>query len=104
MSNTTQEKYGSSKIVSLSYNDAIERTQTVLQEHGWGVMSRIDVSTTMKEKMGFAFPFKDWLINDQYADSHTGAKNSAYHKKFINGQLHWSQFLTIFLIENYANA
>lgn len=60
MSNTTQEKYGSSKTVSLSYNDAIDRTQTVLQEHGWGVMSRIDVATTMKEKMGVAFP--DYMI------------------------------------------
>jgi asparagine synthase (glutamine-hydrolysing) len=57
-----------------------------------------------RPKMGFAFPFKDWLIKDQYANSHTGTKNAAYHAKFINGQLHWSQFLTIFLIENYANA
>jgi uncharacterized protein (DUF302 family) len=56
MTNTTQEKYGSTKTVALSYQDAIERACTVLQENGWGVMSRIDVSTTFKQKMGLDFP------------------------------------------------
>lgn len=57
-----------------------------------------------RPKMGFSFPFKDWLGRDQYADSHTSTKNAAYHRQFVTGKLHWSQFLTVFLIENNNNA
>jgi asparagine synthase (glutamine-hydrolysing) len=57
-----------------------------------------------RPKMGFAFPFKDWLIKDQYAGSQSGTKNAAYHKKFVDGKMHWSQFLTVFLMENHAGA
>lgn len=53
-----------------------------------------------RPKMGFAFPFKEWLAKDQYAGSHSGKKNEAYHQQFVDGKLHWSQFLTVFLIEN----
>lgn len=56
-----------------------------------------------RPKMGFSFPFKDWLGRDQYADSHTGTKNAAYHRQFVAGKLHWSQFLTVFLIENHRD-
>lgn len=56
MTNTTQEKYGSTKTVDLTYPEAIARAKTVLQENGWGVMSEIDVTTTMKQKMGVDFP------------------------------------------------
>ena len=53
-----------------------------------------------RPKMGFSFPFKDWLGRDQYADTHNDSKTKAYHQQFVAGKLHWSQFLTIFLIEN----
>lgn len=55
MTSTTQEKYGSSKVVSMPYAEAVARAKTVLQQHGWGVMSEIDVTTTMKQKMGVDF-------------------------------------------------
>ena len=54
-----------------------------------------------RPKMGFSFPFKDWLIKDPYAGE---TKNAFYHKKFVQGKLHWSQFLTIFLMEHHAGA
>lgn len=47
-----------------------------------------------RPKMGFAFPFKEWLSNNEYAKS-----NSDNHKDFIKGNIHWSQFLTLLLIE-----
>lgn len=53
-----------------------------------------------RPKMGFSFPFKDWLARDQYAASLTGKKNAGYYQKFVEGKLHWSQFLTIFLLQN----
>ena len=56
-----------------------------------------------RPKMGFSFPFKDWLARDQYAASLTGKKNAGYHQKFVEGKLHWSQFLTIFLLQNQHN-
>ncbi|UEG49478.1 asparagine synthase (glutamine-hydrolyzing) [Ferruginibacter lapsinanis] len=52
-----------------------------------------------RPKMGFAFPFKEWLSNDEYAKS-----NSANHKEFVSGNIHWSQFLTLLLIERNGNA
>ncbi len=56
-----------------------------------------------RPKMGFAFPFKEWLGKAQYADCLTGTKMGDYHKKFVSGNLHWAQFLTIFLMENKSN-
>jgi uncharacterized protein (DUF302 family) len=56
MTNTTQEKYGSTKTVALPFDKAVERTRTVLQENGWGVMTEIDVTSTFKQKMGVDFP------------------------------------------------
>ena len=57
-----------------------------------------------RPKMGFTFPFKEWLIKDQYAGSLAGTKNAASHKKMVEGKLHWSQFLTVFLMENHTHA
>lgn len=53
-----------------------------------------------RKKMGFAFPFREWLSNDEYARNRAGKNKNNYHKKFIQGDLHWSQFLTLMLTEN----
>jgi asparagine synthase (glutamine-hydrolysing) len=57
-----------------------------------------------RPKMGFLFPFKDWLKKDHYAEGKPGSKNAANHQQFVDGKLHWSQFLTVFLMENHADA
>lgn len=56
-----------------------------------------------RQKMGFAFPFKEWFTNDQYlkekmlSDGKTAEHN---YKLFLKGQRHWSQLLTLLLTKN----
>lgn len=44
-------KYGYSKTVDLSYEEALERVQETLKEQGFGVLTEIDVKATMKKKL-----------------------------------------------------
>lgn len=44
-------KYGYSKLVNLSYSDAVERVTEELKERGFGVLTEIDVKATMKKKL-----------------------------------------------------
>lgn len=55
-SQTATGKYGSTRIVDLSYEQAIERTKAALKEQGFGVLSEIDIQKAMKEKLGIEFP------------------------------------------------
>jgi asparagine synthase (glutamine-hydrolysing) len=57
-----------------------------------------------RPKMGFTFPFKKWLSNNQYNNSTSGTDISAYHTKLKNNELHWSQFFTLYLLSNYGKA
>jgi asparagine synthase (glutamine-hydrolysing) len=57
-----------------------------------------------RPKMGFTFPFKKWLSNNQYNNSTSGTDSSAYHTKLKNNELHWSQFFTLYLLSNYGKA
>jgi uncharacterized protein (DUF302 family) len=52
----SREKYGSTRTVNLPFQRAIERAKEVLTANGWGIMSEIDVSTAMKQKLGLDFP------------------------------------------------
>ena len=54
-----------------------------------------------RPKMGFSFPFKQWFLADQYAKNNITTNHKTAHQKFREGQLHWSQFLTIYLMDNY---
>jgi asparagine synthase (glutamine-hydrolysing) len=52
-----------------------------------------------RPKMGFGFPFKKWLANDEYVKSVIDPGSKEY-KRFVSGKMHWSQFLSLFLIKN----
>ncbi|MEW5797883.1 MAG: DUF302 domain-containing protein [Bacteroidota bacterium] len=49
-------KYGISKIVSLSYQQAIDKVTEELKKEGFGVLTTIDVSDTLKKKINIDFP------------------------------------------------
>jgi uncharacterized protein (DUF302 family) len=49
---------GIGKIVQMPFDQALEKAQEALKKEGFGVLSRIDVKATMKEKLGIDFtPF-----------------------------------------------
>ncbi len=52
--------YGITAEVEYSYSEAIEKTKEVLAEHGFGVLSEIEVSETLKEKLDV--DFDDYMI------------------------------------------
>jgi uncharacterized protein (DUF302 family) len=47
--------YGFGVKVTLSYEEAVRRTTELLKEEGFGVLTRIDVQQTLKEKLGADF-------------------------------------------------
>ena len=57
-----------------------------------------------RPKMGFAFPFKEWFSNPKYSRSQTGKDFSDIHTRLKNSQLHWSQFFTLLMLEEYPHA
>lgn len=44
--------YGMRRTLSLSYDEAVEKTKSALQEQGFGVLSEIDMQQKLKEKLG----------------------------------------------------
>jgi len=49
-------QYGYSKIVDLSYEQAIEKATAELKKEGFGVLTTIDVKDTLKKKLDVDFP------------------------------------------------
>ncbi|MEE8354734.1 MAG: DUF302 domain-containing protein [Candidatus Bathyarchaeia archaeon] len=48
----TDARYGYSRIVNLSYEEALVKVTAALKERGFGVLTEIDVKATLKEKLG----------------------------------------------------
>jgi uncharacterized protein (DUF302 family) len=48
--------YYFAKEVPMSFEEAIERATAVLKENGFGVLTQIDIHTTLKEKLDVDFP------------------------------------------------
>ena len=71
----------------------IDSFKDVLPEQVWN-----------RSKMGFTLPFKQWLLNEQYAGNRPALPNTSYHDKFVGGKIHWSHFFTVFLMQNYLKA
>lgn len=53
---STDAHFGFGKTVEMSFEDAIETVTTELQKEGFGVLSEINVSEKMKEKLGKDMP------------------------------------------------
>ena len=47
--------YGFGVKVALPYEQAVQRTTELLKEEGFGILTRIDVRQTLKEKLGVEF-------------------------------------------------
>ena len=51
--------YGFSKVVNLSYDEAIEKVTDELKKEGFGILTEIDVKETLKKKLNVDFkPYK----------------------------------------------
>jgi len=48
-------KYGFSKTVDLSYDEAVEKARAALLAEGFGVLCEIDIKEKLKEKLGVDF-------------------------------------------------
>ncbi|MEX0890993.1 MAG: DUF302 domain-containing protein [Gemmatimonadota bacterium] len=48
-------RYGFSTTVRAPYGEAVERTRAALAEEGFGILSEIDVSATLKKKLDVDF-------------------------------------------------
>lgn len=52
--------YGMTREVDMDYEAAVDEAKEGLEEHGFGVLSEIDVSATLEEKLGVEFD--DYVI------------------------------------------
>jgi len=58
-----------------------------------------------RPKMGFAFPFKEWLSeNDWVKEKIDGANKETLktYQQFLKGDRHWSQVVTLLLAQNFG--
>ncbi len=53
-------RYGFSRVVNLSYEQAVEKMKEELKKEGFGVLTTIDVKDTLKQKLGL--DFKKYVI------------------------------------------
>ena len=54
-----------------------------------------------RPKMGFSFPFNEWLKESPLVKELAGSKNTATHKTvkdFMNGSLHWSRVMSLLVL------
>lgn len=51
----TQTDYGLVKTITLPFDEAVERTRSVLQDEGFGVLTEIDIKAKFKEKLDLEF-------------------------------------------------
>lgn len=52
----TMPAVGIGRTVEMSFDQAIERVEELLQAEGFGILTRIDVQATMKQKLDLDYP------------------------------------------------
>ena len=60
-----------------------------------------------RPKMGFTFPFKEWLAKNEFVKESihcAGDVSKSNYKKFLAGDLHWSQLMTLLLLQKNSHA
>lgn len=58
-----------------------------------------------RPKMGFTFPFKDWLAKDEFVKDLIYSGNESEKKQYtelVSGNMHWSKFMTLILLRKHA--
>ncbi len=70
-------QYGYKKNLPLSFKDAVEKTKKELTDEGFGVLTEIDLKSTLKNKIGVDYPECVILgaCNPQFAYSSLLAEN-----------------------------
>ncbi len=56
-----------------------------------------------RPKMGFTFPFAEWLGKNEFVNdtiSKTGSHGAKNYAKFKEGYMHWSQFMSLLLLNH----
>ena len=74
----------------------IDSFKTLLPEPVWN-----------RPKMGFTFPFAQWMAdNELVQDSMAamGSRGELNYNKFKKGEMHWSQLMSLILVQQYADA
>jgi asparagine synthase (glutamine-hydrolysing) len=74
----------------------IDSCKDILPEQVWN-----------RKKMGFGFPFSNWMKNNEYLeglmqDSNKNTKQ--YYHEFKNGNLHWSQMMSLMIMKTRNEA
>jgi hypothetical protein len=49
--------------------------------------------------MGFSFPFKEWFSKNEFVKD--CIDSDRIYQKFISGNLHWTQYLTLALLKTH---
>ena len=60
-----------------------------------------------RPKMGFTFPFAQWMADNELVQDSMrtmGSRGEVNYNKFKTGQMHWSQLMSLILIQQYADA
>ena len=60
-----------------------------------------------RPKMGFTFPFKEWLAKDDFVKESIHSAGDAAklnYKKFLGDDMHWSQLMTLVLLQKNMHA
>ncbi|HMD00893.1 MAG TPA: asparagine synthase-related protein, partial [Ferruginibacter sp.] len=60
-----------------------------------------------RPKMGFSFPFAQWLAKSEFAKdtmSDGGTAGINNFVRFTKGEMHWSQFMSLLLLNKISNS